>query len=83
LHAEPEFAGAFLVLENDGAGDATGDDVPGDRDYSLGGLGELGEGIGEEVEVIGTAAAIKLVFVSYIVCSWKLLTQGTDQQPSR
>lgn len=56
LHAEPVLAGALLVLENDGGGDAAGDDVPGHGDLTLGGLGELGEGVGEQVKVVGAAA---------------------------
>lgn len=56
LHAEPVGAGAFLVLQHDGGGDAAGHNVPADGDHALLGLGELGEGVRVEIEVVGAAA---------------------------
>jgi hypothetical protein len=55
LHREPELGGTLLVLELDGRGDAAGDEVPADGDYSGVGV-ELGVGVGEEIEVIAAAS---------------------------
>lgn len=54
LHREPVLGGTLLVLELDGRGDAAGDEVPADGDYSRVGV-ELGIGVGEEVEVVAAA----------------------------
>lgn len=64
MHAEPEFAGAGLVLEDNGAGDAAGDGGPVNVNYTLGGLGKRGEAVGVEVEVVGAAAVVELVVFS-------------------
>jgi hypothetical protein len=55
LHGEPPAGGALLVLEDEGRGDPAGRPVPGDVDDALGNIGELGEGVLEEVEVAGFA----------------------------
>jgi hypothetical protein len=56
LHAEPELACAGFVLEDNGRGDAARNEVPADGDDALGGVGELLEGVGVEVEVVVAAA---------------------------
>jgi hypothetical protein len=52
LHAEPEFRRARLVLEDDGRGDTARHVVPRHVDHAFGGVGEFGEGVGVEVEVV-------------------------------
>lgn len=56
LHGEPVSAGTRLVLEDNGGGDAARNNLPRDVDYSLGGISELLESVGEEVEVVRTAS---------------------------
>jgi hypothetical protein len=68
LHREPELGGTLLVLELNGRGDATGDEVPADGDYSGVGV-ELGIGVGEKVEVVSAAAGTlidNLVQLAYV-----------------
>lgn len=69
LHAEPPPAGSFLVLEDNGCGDATWYDVPGDVDDTLLHLGERTEGIHVEVEVVGTASKTGVGMVVHQACS--------------
>ena len=73
MHAEPELAGSLLVLEDEGCGDATWYDIPGDGDDALGRLGKLGEGVRVEVEVVGS-----MVWESWTVVGegfwWKMLS---------
>jgi hypothetical protein len=84
LHAEPVFAGSFLVLEDERRGDAAGDYVPGDGDDALGGLGELGEGVWEEIEVVGTAAGKGMLVFLFLLCWFGgLLTRGIGRRPWR
>jgi hypothetical protein len=56
LHAEPELACAGLVLQHNRRRDAARDKVPADFDYALGRVGELLEGVGVQVKVVGSAA---------------------------
>jgi hypothetical protein len=69
LHAEPELAGSLLVLEDEGCGDATWYDIPGDGDDALGRLGKLGEGVRVEVEVVGSASKNEVSMILYLACS--------------
>jgi hypothetical protein len=69
LHAEPELAGSLLVLEDEGCGDATWYDIPGDGDDTLGRLGKLSEGVWVEVEVVGSASRNEVSMVLYLACS--------------
>lgn len=69
MHAEPELAGSLLVLEDEGCGDATWYDIPGDGDDTLGRLGKLSEGVRVEVEVVGSASRNEVSMVLYLACS--------------
>lgn len=55
MHGEPVRAGAFLVLEHEGRGDAAGYEVVRDGDDAGGEGADLLEGVLEEVEVAGVA----------------------------
>ena len=55
LHGEPVGGGTFLVLEDNGGGDAAGNDGVADGDDASGFGAELGEGGLEEVELGGGA----------------------------
>lgn len=56
LHAKPPLRGARFESELDGRSDRAGDDGPGDGDHAFVWIVEFGEGVGEEVEVVGAAA---------------------------
>lgn len=56
LGAEPVLAGAGLHVDGERAGDRAGHVVPGQVDDADGLVGELGEGVREEVEVVLAAA---------------------------
>lgn len=55
LHREPVLGSTFLVLKLKGAGEVAGGVLPGDVDNAGGDVGELGEGVLEEVKVAGGA----------------------------
>lgn len=56
LHTEPPPASALLVLENDRGRDATGHKLPRHGDDAPVRVVKLGEGIGEEVQMVGAAS---------------------------
>ena len=56
LHAEPIGRDAFFVMEFERSGDGALYDLPGNVDNTEGLVGEGGEGIGEEVKMVGSTA---------------------------
>lgn len=56
LHAEPVGGHAVLVVQLQGRGDPALDEGPADGDDARRGRRQAGEGVGEEVEVVGATA---------------------------
>jgi hypothetical protein len=73
LHAEPVSGNSFFVVELEGCGDGTGNVGPGYVNDTRGGVGEGGEGVGEEVEVVEAAAwAFVHDLKEILVCNAKM-----------